>query len=81
MRHAGSAPGPIGPLAIAMVEAPLGALLVALAGGANTPGAPFAATRRAAIDVAAITGETEEEGLPAEAARPHQEDRHGPAGP
>ena len=81
MRHAGSAPGPIDPLAIAMVEAPLGALLVALAGGANTPGAPFAATRRAAIDVAAITGETEEEGLPAEAARPHQEDRHGPAGP
>jgi hypothetical protein len=81
MRHAGPAPNPIGPLAIAVIEAPLGALLVPLPGGAQTAGAPFAATREAAIDVAAITGGTEKEGLPAEAARPHQEDLHGPAGP
>ncbi len=81
MRHAQSAPGPVGPLTIAMVEAPLGALLVAPAGGAETAGAAFPPTREAAIDVAAITGVAEEEGLPAQAARPHQEDLHGPAGP
>ena len=81
MRHAQSAPRPIGPLAIAVIEPAFRALLVPLPGGANTPGPPFAATRRAAVDVAAIAGMAEEEGLPAQAARPHQEDLHGPAGP
>ena len=81
MRHAPAAPRPIGPLAIPVIEAPLGALLVAPAGGAERPGAAFPPTREAAIDVAAITGGAEKEGLPAEAARPHQEDLHGPAGP
>lgn len=81
MRHAGSAPNPIGPLAIAMVEPAFRALLVPLARGAETASAAFPPTREAAIDVAAIAGGTEEEGLPAQAARPHQEDRHSPAGP
>lgn len=81
MRHAGSAPGSVGALAIAMVEAPLGALLVAPTRGAETAGPPCPPTREAAVHVAAITRGTEEEGLPAEAAGPHQEDLHGPAGP
>jgi len=55
MRHARLAPGPVGPLAVAMIEAPLGALLVAAAGGAETAGAPFPAARGAAVGVAAIT--------------------------
>jgi hypothetical protein len=81
MRHAGSTPSPIGPLAIAVIEPAFRALLVPLPGGAETAGAAFAAARETAVDVAAITGGTEEEGLPAQAARPHQEDLHGPAGP
>jgi len=81
MRHAGLTPGPVSPLAIAMVEAPLGALLVAPAGRAETPGPAFPATREATVSVAPIARWTEKEGMPAEAAGPHQEDRHGPAGP
>ena len=81
MRHAGATPGAVGPLPIPMIEPALETLLMALAGGAETLGAPFAATRGATVDVAAIAGMAEEEGLPAEAARPHQEDLHGPAGP
>jgi len=49
MRHARRAPRPVGPLAIAVIEAALGALLVAPAGGTETAGAPFPATRRAAV--------------------------------
>ena len=64
-----------------MVEAPLGALLVAPAGRAETARPAFPATREAAVGVAPITRRAEKEGLPAEAAGPHQEDRHGPAGP
>lgn len=81
MRHAQAAPGPIRALAIAMIEPAFQALLMASARGAETAGAPFAPTREAAVGVAAITGGAEEEGLPAQAARPHQEDGHGPAGP
>src|SRR5512139_611662 len=64
-----------------MVEPALGALLVPSARGAETAGAPFPPTGQTAIDVATIAGRTEEEGLPAQAASPHQEDGHGPAGP
>jgi hypothetical protein len=81
MRHTGAAPGAVGPLAVAVIEAALRALLVPLAGGAETPGAALPATRQAAVDVAAIARGTEEEGLPAQAAGPHQEDLHGPTGP
>ena len=81
MRHARAAPGAVGPLAVAVIEAALRALLVPLAGGAETPGAALPATRQAAVDVAAIARGTEEEGLPAQAAGPHPEDLHGPTGP
>jgi hypothetical protein len=81
MRHARAAPDPVGPLAVAVVEAAFGALLVPPPGGAETPGSAFPAARGAAVGVAAITRVAEEEGLPAEAAGPHQEDLHGPAGP
>jgi len=49
MRHAGAAPGTVGPLAIAVVEAPFRALLVALARGAEAPRAPGAAARETAV--------------------------------
>ena len=81
MRHAHAAPGAVGSLAIAMVEAAFEALLVLPAGGAQGPGAAFPPTREAAVHVPPIASRAEEEGLPAQAARPHEEDRHGPAGP
>jgi hypothetical protein len=81
MRHARLTPGPVGPLPIPVIEAALAALLVPLAGRAETADAAFPATREAAVGVAPITRGTEEEGLPTEAAGPHQEDLHGPAGP
>jgi len=81
MRHAGAAPSPVGPLPIAVIEAPLGALLMATPGGAETPRAPGAPTRQAAVGVAPITGATEDKGLPAPPAGPQAEDLHGPVGP
>lgn len=80
-RQARSTPGSVGPLAIAVIKAPLGALLVAPAGRAESAGAAFPPTREAAVGMAPITRGTEEEGLLTEAAGPHQEDLHGPAGP
>ena len=81
MRHAGATAGAIGALPIAVVEAALGALLVPSARGAERASAAFPPTRETAIGVAAITREAQEEGLLTKAARPHQEDGHGPAGP
>ncbi len=81
MRHAGVTAEAIGALPVTMIEAAFGALLVAPAGRTETAGAAFPSTRETAVDVATITGGTEEEGLPAPSARPHEQDRHGPAGP
>ena len=39
MRHAGTTAGAVGPLVIAVVEAPFGALLMAASGAAKTSGA------------------------------------------
>ena len=81
MRHAGATAQAIRALPIAMIEAALGALLMPSARGAKTAGAAFQPTRETTVDVTAIAGGTQEEGLPAQEAGPHQEDRHGPAGP
>ncbi len=81
MRHARATAQAISALPIAMVEAAFGALLMPAAGRAETAGAPFLPTRETAIGVAAITRGAQVEGLPAQAARRHQEDGHGPAGP
>ena len=81
MRHAGLAARPVGPLPIAVIEAPFGALLVPAASRAETPGPAFPPTREATVGMAPITRGTEEEGLPAPPAGPHPEDLHGPAGP
>ena len=81
MRHAGATAGAVGALPIAVVEAALGALLVSPPRRAETPSPAFPPTRETAIDMAAITRGTQEEGLPTKAAGPHQEDGHGPAGP
>ena len=81
MRHAGATPRAVGALPIAMVQPALGALLMAPPRHAETASAAFPPTRETARAMAAITRGTQEEGLPAEAAGSHQEDRHGPAGP
>jgi hypothetical protein len=81
MRHARLTAGPVGALPVPVIVAPLRALLVPPAGGAETAGASFPATRGATVGVPTITRGTEEEGLPAPPAGPHQEDLHGPAGP
>jgi len=81
MRHAGAAPSPIGPLPIAVIETACRTLLMATPGSAEAAGAACAATRRAAVGVAPITGPTEDEGLPAPPAGPQAEDLHGPVGP
>lgn len=81
MRHARPATGALGPLPVAVIEAPLGALLMPPTRGTEPPGPTLAATRSAAVGVPAITGLAEEEGPPAEPAGPHPEDLHGPAGP
>jgi len=81
MRHPRATAHPIGPLAIAMVEAALGALLVPVSGGAETPGAARVTTRETAVRVAAVAAATQEEGLVTEAAGPDPQDLHGPLGP
>jgi hypothetical protein len=81
MRHAGATTGAVGPLVIAVVEAPFGALLMAVPGGAKTAGAACMPTREAAVGVAPITGTTEDEGLSAPLAGPQAEDLHDPVGP
>ena len=81
MRHASAAAHAVGPLMIAVIEAPLGALLMAAPGGAQTADAAGVPTRQAAVDVASITGATEDEGLPAPLAGPQTKDLHGPVGP
>jgi len=81
MRHAGATAQAIGALPIAMVQPALGALLVPSPRRAEAAGPAGPPTREAAIGVAAIAGGTQEEGLPAPPARPHEEGRHGPAGP
>ena len=81
MRHAGATAGAVGPLVIAVVEAPFEALLMAASGGAETAGAACVAPRRATVGVAPIAGATKDEGLPAPPAGPQAEDLHGPVGP
>lgn len=81
MRHAGAAAGAVGPLVIAVVEAPLGALLMAAPGGAQTAGAAGVPTQEATVGVASIAGAAETEELLAPPAGPHPEDLHGPVGP
>jgi len=81
MRHARLAPGPVGPLAIAVIESAFRALLVAVSGGAERAGAACIPTGEATVRMAAITRRTEEEELPAPPAGPHPEDLHGPVGP
>ncbi len=77
MRHAGSAPGPIGSLAIAMVEAALEALLVPLPGSPEAPDPARLAAPRGAVGVAPIARHADEEGPPAPAADPPPEDGFG----
>jgi hypothetical protein len=81
MRHAGPAAGPVGALAIAMIEATLGALLMASPGGAKGAGAPGSPTWGTAVGMPPIAGGTEDEGLPAPPAGPAPEARHGLVGP
>ena len=81
MRHADSAAGPVGALAIAMIEATLGALLMAAPGGANGARASGPPAGEATVGLPPIAGGTEDEGLPAPPTGPAPEARHGPAGP
>ena len=81
MRHADSAAGPVGTLAIAVIEPALRTLLMASPGGANGAGAPRAPTREATVGMPPIAGRTEDERLPAPPTGPAPEALHGPAGP
>jgi hypothetical protein len=81
MRHAGPAAGAVGALVIPVIEAALGALLVAAPRRAETPDTARGSARRAAIGLTAITALADTEGLPAPAADPETEDLHGPTGP
>jgi len=81
MRHPHVAPGTVGALPVAMVEAALGALLVPVSGGAETAGAARLAAGTTAVGLAAIARAAQEEGLAAEAAGPDPQNIHGPLGP
>jgi len=81
MRHAPLAAGPVGALPVPVIQPPFGALLVAAPRGAETPGPALAATGRATVGMAPITGTADEERPPTEPAGPHSEDLQGPAGP
>ena len=71
IRHA--APGAVGALAVAVVEAALRAALVARPGGAHRPQAAGRAARLRAIGVAAVAGCADGERLAAHAANPPAE--------
>jgi hypothetical protein len=81
MRHVGPTAGPVGALAVAVIEAALRTLLMASPGGANAPRAPGPPTREATVGMPPIAGRTEDEGLPAPPAGPAPEALHGPMGP
>jgi len=49
MRHARLTPGPVSSLPVTVIVAPIRALLVPPAGGAETAGASFPATRGATV--------------------------------
>ena len=67
IRHA-LAPRTVGALPVAMVEAALGAALVARPGGPHRPQAAGRAARLRAVGVAAVAGRADREGLAAHAA-------------
>ena len=81
MRHADPAAGPVGALAIAMIEATLGAQLMASPGGTEGVGAPGPPTGEATVRMPPIAGGTEDKGLPAPPAGPAPEALHGLGGP
>ena len=74
MRHTQAAPG-------AVVQATLGAVLVPLAGGSETPGPAGLAAQQAAVGVGLIAGPTDEEEPLTPAAGACAKERHGRAGP
>jgi hypothetical protein len=80
MRHAQPAPGPVDALPVAMVQATLGAGLMAAAGGPETLHAAGPAAGRAAVGVPPIAGPAEEERPLTPAAASHAENRHGRPG-
>ena len=73
-------PGTVSAPPVTMVQAALGAVLVASAGRSKTLGTPFPATQRAAVGVAAIAGAADEEPPLAPAAGAHAEDSHSGPG-
>ena len=81
MRHADPAAGPVGALAIAMIEPALRTLLMASPGGAQGAGTPGTPTWGATVSMPPIAGGTEDEGLPAPPAGPAPEALHGLVGP
>jgi hypothetical protein len=76
MRHPRAAPGAVGALPGAMIQATLGTPLVAPTGHPETPGAAGAAARRAAVRVAPVARPAEEEGPLTPTADTDAEDLH-----